>query len=185
MLRSLGCLSKTSTGHHGLKFLEGLFRYEKLSTSHKTKTENSLALSFAIFVFQRCIFSLKIQNVGLENHLIVRARQPFCWKWISLLKPFKNMPRVMLRSLSTQILMHDFPVIGYSCCAHRILGSPGGKHCQSLQRIVWRGVVSPLKAVSLDIECRTLPWFYEKRRWLVLLRWNFKFLCDWCDKFYR
>ena len=108
MLRSLGCLSKTSTGHHGLKFLEGLFRNEKLSTSHKTKTENSLALSFAIFVFQRCIFSLKIQNVGLENHLIVRARQPFCWKWISLLKPFKNMPRVMLRSLSTQILIGPF-----------------------------------------------------------------------------
>ena len=83
MLRSLGCLSKTSTGHHGLRFLEGLFCNEKPSTSHKTKTENSLALSFAIFVFQRCIFSLKIQNVGLENHLIVRARQPFCWKWIS------------------------------------------------------------------------------------------------------
>ena len=102
MLRSLGCLSKTSTGHHGLRFLEGLFRNEKLSTSHKTKTENSLALSFSIFVFQRCIFSLKIQNVGLENHPIVGARQPFCWKWISLLKPFKNMPRVMLRSLSTQ-----------------------------------------------------------------------------------
>ena len=55
------------------------------------------------------------------------------------------------------VLMNDFPVIGYSCFAHRILGSPGGKHCESLQRIVWRGVVSPLKAVSLDIECRTLP----------------------------
>ena len=53
--------------------------------------------------------------------------------------------------------MNDFPVIGYSCFAHRILGSPGGKHCESLQRIVWRGVVSPLKAVSLDTECRTLP----------------------------
>lgn len=108
MLRSLGCLSKTSTGHHGLKFLEGLFRNEKLSTSHKTKTENSLELSFAIFVFQRCIFSLKIQNVGLENHLIVSARQPFCWKWIPLLKTFKNMLRVMLRSLSTQILWAIF-----------------------------------------------------------------------------
>ena len=108
MLRSLGCLSKTSTGHHGLKFLEGLFRNQKLSTSHKTKTENSLAPSFAIFVFQRCIFSLKIQNVGLENHLIVRARQPFCWKWISLLKPFKNMPRVMLRSLSTHHFSEAF-----------------------------------------------------------------------------
>ena len=53
--------------------------------------------------------------------------------------------------------MNDFPVMGYSCFAHRILGSPGGKHRESLQRIVWRGVVSPLKAVSLGIECRTLP----------------------------
>ena len=34
--------------------------------------------------------------------------------------------------------MDDFPVIGYSCFAHRILGSLGGKHCESLQRIVWR-----------------------------------------------
>ena len=53
--------------------------------------------------------------------------------------------------------MNNFPGIGYSCFAHRILGSPGGKHCESLQRIVWRGVVSALKAVSLDIECHTLP----------------------------
>ena len=44
--------------------------------------------------------------------------------------------------------MNDFPVIGYSRFAHRILGSPWGKHCESLQRIVWRGVISPLKAVS-------------------------------------
>ena len=74
--------------------------------------------------------------------------------------------------------MNDFPVIWYPCFAHRILGSPGGKHCQSLQRNVWRGVVSALKAVSLDIECRILPWFYEKRRWIMLVRWKFKFLCD-------
>ena len=34
----------------------------------------------------------------------------------------------------------------------------GGKHCKSLQRNVWRGIVSPLKkAKSLDIECRILP----------------------------
>ena len=50
-------------------------------------------------------------------------------------------------------VMNDFPVIGYPSFAHRILGSPGGKHCESLQRNVWGGVVSPLKAVSLDIEC--------------------------------
>ena len=53
--------------------------------------------------------------------------------------------------------MNDFPVIGDPCFAHRIMGSPGGKHCESLQRNVWRGVVSPLKAVSLDRECRILP----------------------------
>ena len=41
--------------------------------------------------------------------------------------------------------------------AHRIMGSPGGKHCKSLQRNVWLGAVSPLKAVSLDRECRILP----------------------------
>ena len=28
--------------------------------------------------------------------------------------------------------------------AHRIMGSPGGKHCKSLQRNVWLGAVSPL-----------------------------------------
>ena len=74
--------------------------------------------------------------------------------------------------------MNDFPVIGDPCFAHMILGSPVGKHCESLQRNVWRGVVSPLKAVSLDRECRILPWFYEKRRWLMFGCWNFKFLCD-------
>ena len=74
--------------------------------------------------------------------------------------------------------MNDFPVIRDPCFAHRILGSPGGKHCESLQRNVWRGVVSSVKAVSLDRECSILLWFYEKRRWLMLERWNFKFLCD-------
>ena len=64
--------------------------------------------------------------------------------------------------------------------AHSIMGSPGGKHCKSLQRNVWRGVVFPLKkAVSFDRECRILPWFYEKRRRLMLVRWNCKFLWDW------
>ena len=53
--------------------------------------------------------------------------------------------------------MNDFPVIGDPCFARRILGSLGGKHCESLQRNVWRGVVCPIKAVSLDRECRVLP----------------------------
>ena len=41
--------------------------------------------------------------------------------------------------------MNDFSVIGDACFAHRIMGSPRGKNCKSLQRNVWRGVVSPLK----------------------------------------
>ena len=71
------------------------------------------------------------------------------------------------------------------CFAHRILGSLGGNHCESLQRNVWRGVVSPVKAVSLDRECNILPWFYEQRRWLMLVRRNCKFLWDQCDEIYR
>ena len=69
--------------------------------------------------------------------------------------------------------------------AHRIMGSPGGKHCKSLQRNVWLGAVSPLKAVSLDRKFRILLWFYEKRRWLMLVLWNCKFLWDQCDEIYR
>ena len=49
--------------------------------------------------------------------------------------------------------MNDFPVIGDLCYTHRILGSPRGKHCESLQRNLWRKVVSPVsKAVSLKKE---------------------------------
>ena len=42
--------------------------------------------------------------------------------------------------------MNDFSVIGDACFVHRIMGSPRGKkNCESLQRNVWRQVVSPLK----------------------------------------
>ena len=42
--------------------------------------------------------------------------------------------------------MNDFSVIGDARFAHRIMGSPRGKkNCVSLQRNVWREVVSPLK----------------------------------------
>ena len=36
--------------------------------------------------------------------------------------------------------------------AHRIVGSPGGKHYKSLQRNVWCGAVSPLKTVRLSVK---------------------------------
>ena len=53
--------------------------------------------------------------------------------------------------------VNNFPVIGDPCFAHRIMGSPAGKHCESLQRSGWRVVVSPLKSSVLDIECCILP----------------------------
>ena len=37
--------------------------------------------------------------------------------------------RLLLAKLKVYGLMNDFPVIGYPGFAHRILGSPGGKHC--------------------------------------------------------
>ena len=41
--------------------------------------------------------------------------------------------------------MDDLPVIGYLCYAQISLGSPGGKHCYSLEGNVWRKAVSTSK----------------------------------------
>ena len=41
--------------------------------------------------------------------------------------------------------INDLPVTGYPCYAQRTLGSPVGKHCKSLERNVWRKVVSTSK----------------------------------------
>ena len=50
----------------------------------------------------------------------------------------------------------------------------------------WRTFKSSIiLVVSLDIEWRILPWFYEKRRWMMVVCWNCKFLWDQCDEFYR
>ena len=86
---------------------------------------------------------------------------------------FSGRIRKFLKTLSRLEIFFIRYDYGDQCFAHRILGLPGGKHCGLLQRNVWRGVVSPLKAVSLDRECRILPWFYEKWRWLMLVHWNF------------
>ena len=72
------------------------------------------------------------------------------------LLPGESNPGLSTCEVNT-LSMNDFPVIGDPCFAHRVLGSLGGKHCESLQGNVWRGVVSPLKAVSLDIEFHILP----------------------------
>ena len=47
-------------------------------------------------------------------------------------------------------------------------GIARGQTLRIATKNVWRGVVSSLKAVSLDRECRILLWFYEKRWWLML-----------------
>ena len=44
-----------------------------------------------------------------------------------------------------RVLMNDLPEIGYPCYAQRTLGSPGGKHCKSLEGNVWRKAVSTSK----------------------------------------
>ena len=46
-------------------------------------------------------------------------------------------------------IMNDLPVIRDLRYAQGILGSPGGKHCKSLERNIWRKVVSSSKAVVL------------------------------------
>ena len=53
-----------------------------------------------------------------------------------------------------QFLMNDLPVTGYPCYAQRTLGSPGGKHCKSLEGIVWRKVVSTCKKTILGRDQR-------------------------------
>ena len=48
--------------------------------------------------------------------------------------------------------MNDLPVIRDLRYAQGILGSPGGKCCKSLERNIWRKVVSSSKAVVLNKE---------------------------------
>jgi len=52
--------------------------------------------------------------------------------------------------------MNDLPVTEYPCYAQRTLGSPGGKHCKSLESNVWRKVVSTSKKTILGRDQRFL-----------------------------
>ena len=46
-----------------------------------TKRKLSILLNFLFpFVFYRRIFNLEMQNFSLENHRMMNARQPFCWR---------------------------------------------------------------------------------------------------------
>ena len=62
-----------------VEFLERQFHREKLSFVHKKETEHSFELSLSICVFYRRIFNLEVQNFSLENHHMMKARQPFFW----------------------------------------------------------------------------------------------------------
>ena len=65
-----------------VKFLEEQFRNEKLSFVHKKENEHSSELSLSICEPYQRIFNLEMQKFGLENHCMLNARRPFCWKWI-------------------------------------------------------------------------------------------------------
>ena len=56
-----------------VEFFERQFHSEKLSFVHKKETEHSFELSLSICVLYRRI----MQNVSLENHHVMNARQPF------------------------------------------------------------------------------------------------------------
>ena len=68
-----------------VEFLERQFHKEKLSFVRKKETEHSFEFSLSICVFYRCIFNLQIQNFSLENHHMMKARQPCCW-WMTFTK---------------------------------------------------------------------------------------------------
>ena len=105
--------------------------FGRLKSFHETST------------FLTCVGRQKVQDVVLFTFQLFFNNSSR--KAVSLLKPCST-------NFYQCGIMNDFPVIGDPCFAHRILGSPGGTHCESLQRNVWRGVVSPFKAVSLDRE---------------------------------
>ena len=58
--------------------------------------------------------------------------------------------------------------------AQRTLGSPGGKHCKSLEGNVWRKVVSTSKKRFWGKINAFSPWFYLKRIWAVFDMWKMK-----------
>ena len=56
-----------ATTKHELELLEGLCRDEKLSFSHKRKTENSFELSLNILSFNDVFLALKFKTLALKN----------------------------------------------------------------------------------------------------------------------
>ena len=63
-----------------VEFLERQFHSEKLSFVRKKESKHLLEISLSTCVFYRCIFNLEMENFSLENHHMMNARQPFCWR---------------------------------------------------------------------------------------------------------
>ena len=61
-----------------VEFLERQCHSENRSFVYKKETEHSFELSLSICVLYRRIFNLEMQNFSLENHHMMKARQPFC-----------------------------------------------------------------------------------------------------------
>ena len=57
----------------------------KALVSPKKETEHSFDFSLSICAFYRRILNLQIQNFSLENHHMMKARQPCCW-WMTFTK---------------------------------------------------------------------------------------------------
>ena len=77
-----------------VEFFERQFHSEKLSFVHKNESEQSFELSLPIFVFYQHIFNHEMQNFTLENHHMMNASQPFCWRMTStkVWKPASSPP---------------------------------------------------------------------------------------------
>ena len=67
--------------------------------------------------------------------------------------------------------MNDFPVIGDLVMRTGLWDRQGANIGNRYKEMYGVELFLRLRPVSLDRECRILPWFYEKRRWLMLVRW--------------
>ena len=111
--------------------------------------------------FKYCL-TLKRMKILKQCRKVVRQKHkpfgtlflPFCFSIFKvsdsvlvLLRERKIVARAILPPNDS--LMNDFPLIGDPSYAQRILGSPGGKHCKSLEGNVRSKAVFSLKTLIL------------------------------------
>ena len=77
-----------------LNSLKDNFMAKSFRCRQKGNWEHSFELSLSISVFYQRIFNLEMQTFSLENHNMMKARQPLCW-WMTATKvsnPFLPSP---------------------------------------------------------------------------------------------